>query len=102
MWCWKCPENIASWYLPNKLLLFYRAEAILSGVCLLKITETFPIYPFQGKIKNDRERFYRQYLGNPRDLPADPKSIGICVNIINGINLSFNFPSMSRNSDGVS
>ena len=97
-----------------KLPLINGSEATLSGVCLKKITNDFPVYPLQGKVKEDIEKYYQQTGGNPSDLPIVPKTVGGSVDIMIGIKylryhpkLKFQLPSgltiyesMFRNADG--
>ena len=97
-----------------KLPLINGSEATLPGVCLENITNDFPVYPLQGKVKKDIEKFYQQSEGNPNDLPVVPKSVGGSVDIMIGIKylryhpkLIFQLPSgltiyesMFRNADG--
>ena len=97
-----------------KLPLINGSEATLSGVCLENITNDFPVYPLQGKVKKDIEKFYQQPGGSPNDLPVVAKSVGGSVDIMIGIKylryhpkLIFQLPSdltiyesIFRNADG--
>ena len=49
--------------------------ATMSGVCLDKITTTFPTYPLQGQVLNDFLDAYKD-AGDIKVLPKIPKSVG--------------------------
>ena len=98
-----------------KLPLCSGSDAILSEVCLEKITESFPTYPLQGKVMQDIISSYKNTAGNPSDLPKVPVSVGGNIDFMIGIKylrhhpkLIYQLPSrlsiyesMFKNSDGT-
>ena len=98
-----------------RLPLCSGSDAILSGVCLEKITESFPTYPLQGKVMQDIISSYTNSGGNSCDLPKVPVSVGGNIDFMIGIKylrhhprLIYQLPSglsiyesMFRNSDGT-
>ena len=91
------------------------SDAILSGVCLEKTTESFPTYPLQGKVMQDIISSYKNWGGNSNDLPKVPVSVGGSINFVIGIKYLCHHPkliyqlpsglsiykSMFKNSDGT-
>ena len=71
------PFGIYSVNLP----LHNRRNALLSGVCLAKITDDFSQYPLRGRVENA----YLESGGNIEDLPKLPEMIGGKVDFIIGI-----------------
>ena len=65
---------------------------IMSGVCLEKVTNTFPMYPLQGVVKTDIEKAYKLNGGSPVDLPALPKFVGGDVDFLIGAKYLRYFP----------
>ena len=58
----------------------------LTGVCLDRITSSFPEYPIQGKVEDDIRAAFIKEGGNPDDLPRLPKySAGGEVDFMIGI-----------------
>ena len=51
-------------------------DAVLAGVCLDKITNTFPEYPLNGKISEDLFNAYKASGNDANQLPKLPSSIG--------------------------
>ena len=51
-----------------KLPLHSGSDAILSGVCLEKITESFPTHPLQGQVMQDIISSYKNSGANTSDL----------------------------------
>ena len=98
-----------------KLPLCSGSDAILSGVCLVKITESFPTYPLQGKVMQDITSSFKNTGGNPSDLPKVPVSVGGNIDFMIGIKYLRHHPkliyqllsglsiyeSMFKNSDGT-
>ena len=98
-----------------KLPVCSGSNAILSGVCLEKINESFPTYQFQGKVMQDIISSYKNTGGNPSDLPKVPVSVGRNIYFMIGIKylrhhpkLIYELPSglsiyesMFKNSDGT-
>ena len=60
-------------------------EARFTGVCLEKITETFPQYPIHGAVDQDIRTAYKIAGGSLQDLPTLPKSVGGDVDFMIGI-----------------
>ena len=60
-------------------------HATMTGVCLEKITTTFPIYPLHGKVQNEINIAYKASGGNIKLLPKLPKSVGGDVDFMIGI-----------------
>ena len=50
-------------------------KKMLSGICLDRITSTFPYYPLT-EVANDITKDYVSAGGNPENLPKLPKSVG--------------------------
>ena len=94
--------------------LFNGKSASLSGVCLDKITTTFPTYPLQGKVETDIHHAFKESGGDIRTLPKLQKSIGGDIDFMIGIKylryhpeMIFQLPSgltiyrsMFQNADG--
>ena len=59
-------------------------DAVLAGVCLDKITNTFPQYPLNGEIKKDIFSAFQLSGGNTDQLPKLPDSIGGDVDFMIG------------------
>ena len=59
-------------------------SAVLAGVCLDTITNTFPIYPIKGQLQDDIFKAYEENGGNIDSLPKLPDSIGGDVDIMIG------------------
>ena len=77
-----------------KLPLCSGSDAILSGVCLEKITESFPTYPLQGKVMQDIISSYKNTGGNPSDLPKVPVSVGGNIDFMIGIKYLRHHPKL--------
>ena len=56
-------------------------EAILAGVCMDQITNTFPLYPIHGNVKDD---LLKAYQGSVADFPELPKYVGGDIDIMIG------------------
>ena len=89
-------------------------EANLSGLCLNKVTGTFPVFPL-GRVESDIKEHYQQFGKNPTGkLPRLPDKVGGETDIMIGIKYLKYFPkeihklpdgltiyeAMFRNSDG--
>ena len=59
-------------------------DAVLAGVCLDKITNTFPQYPLNGKIQEDIFTEFESSGGDAEQLPKLPESIGGDVDFMIG------------------
>ena len=68
-------------------------EAVLTGACLDKITETFPSYPLQGEVEKDIRVAYNNNGGNVRKLPDLPASVGGDISFMFGILYNRYFPT---------
>ena len=68
-----------------KLPLHDAAEAHFTGVCLEKVTESFPQYPIHGAVDEDIRTAYKIAGGSVKDLPRLPKSVGGDVDFMIGI-----------------
>ena len=77
-----------------KLPLCSGSDAILSGVCLEKITESFPTYPLQGKVMQDIISSFKNSEGNPSDLPNVPVSVGGNIDFMIGIKYLRHHPKL--------
>ena len=60
-------------------------DAVLAGVCLDKITNTFPVYPIKGKIHEDLLNAFKMSGRNETELPKLPDSIGGDVDFLIGL-----------------
>ena len=77
-----------------KLFLCSGSDAILSGVWLEKIPESFPTYPLQGKLMQDIISSYKNTGDNPSDLPKVPVSVGGNIDFMIGINYLRHHPKL--------
>ena len=91
------------------------SDAVLSGVCLEKITESFPIYQLQGKVLEYIFPSFKKSGGNRNDLPRISVSVGGNINFMIRIKylrhhpkLIYQLPSgfsiyesMFKNTDGT-
>ena len=77
-----------------KLPLCSGSDAVLSDVCLEKITESFFIYPLQGKVIEDIFSSYKNSGGNPSDLPRVPVSVGGNIDFMIGIKYLCHHPKL--------
>ena len=59
-------------------------DAVLAGVCLDKITNTFPEYPLNGRISDDLLDAYKASGKDVNELPKLPNSVGGDVDIMIG------------------
>ena len=60
------------------------SEAVL-GIFWGKVTESFPLYPLQGKVKEGIVVSYKTSVGNPRKSPDVPVSVGGNIDFMIGI-----------------
>ena len=77
----KSPFEIYSVNLP----LHNGRNALLSGVCLAKITDNFPQYSLRGQVNNSIQNAYLESGENVEDLPKLPKMVGGKMYFIIGI-----------------
>ena len=77
-----------------KLPLSNGKDATLTGVCIDKITETFPFYPLSGKVENDIIKDFEEKVGNRSLLPRLPKEVGGNVDFMVGIKYFRYFPEL--------
>ena len=68
-----------------RLPLHNGKDAVFSGVCLDRITLTFPQYPLQGKIKDDIHRECNAVKFPIGNLPGFPESVGGDTHFMIGI-----------------
>ena len=68
-----------------KLPLSSGHKALFTGVCLERITTTFPVYPLQGRVLGDIRKAYQEAGGNICNLPNVPKVVGGDVDMMIGI-----------------
>ena len=86
-----------------KLPLSPKRNVIMSGVCLDKITETFPTYPLKGRIESDIRRAYSDNGGNVHHLPSLPQCVGGDTDLMIGIKYHRYFPvEVFRMDSGLS
>ena len=67
-----------------RLPLVNGKDAVMAGVCLDKITNTFPSYPLKGEIENDIKNAYAKNGGIQQNLPKLPECIGGDVDFMIG------------------
>ncbi len=67
-------------------------DAVLTGVSLDKITETFPMYPLQGQVEEDIRVAFHGDGGNVRKLPYLPASVGGDIAFMFGAQYNRYFP----------
>eukprot|EP00794_Sanderia_malayensis_P006911 gene6911-biopygen5645 len=60
-------------------------DAIMTGVCLDKLTHNFPMYQLHGDVINDIHNGFRQIAGDPRNLPSVPAQVGGSMDFMIGI-----------------
>ena len=68
-----------------KLLTFDGGNAMISGICLDRITTEFPIYPLKGDKEEDIHKSYRLKGLNVEDLPNLPLQVGGETGLMIGI-----------------
>ena len=68
-----------------RLPLHNGKNAVLSGVCLDKITSTFPQYPLHGQVIDDIHKAYKLSGGDTKNLPAVPRYVGGDVDFMIGV-----------------
>ena len=86
-----CKHGIYSVCLPLKNGL----EAVLSGLCLDKVTADFPIYPLD-QVMIDLEDMWKDEKGNPlnKSIPKIPNEVGGDTDILLGIKYVKYFPEL--------
>ena len=97
-----------------KLPLCSGSDAILPGICLEKLTESFPTYQLQGKVMQDIISSYKNSADNPSDLPKVPVSVRGNIDfmivikylhhhhkLIYQLPSGLSYESMFKNSDGT-
>ena len=67
-----------------RLPLHAGKNEVLSGVCLERITHTFPEYPLDGIVRTDIENACKLVGGDVSKLPSVPKVVGGDVDIMIG------------------
>ena len=67
-----------------RLPLLNGKDAVLAGVCLDRITNTFPVYPIHGEVKEDICNAYKERRNNEKDLPKLPDFVGGDIDIMVG------------------
>ena len=68
--------------------------AIMSGVCLDKVTAKFPTHPLNGKVREDIEEGYKIAGNNSDNLPKLPESVRGETDLIIGIKYLKYFPGV--------
>ena len=72
--------------------LRHGCNAVMTGPCLHRITETFPHYPLKGKVFNDLKDQYIKEGNDISFLPSVPTSVGGDVDFMVGIKYLRYFP----------
>ncbi|XP_066931129.1 uncharacterized protein [Clytia hemisphaerica] len=72
--------------------LSHGVNAMMTGPCMDRITETFPSYPLQGRVYEDIKTQYLKEGNKLQFLPSVPKSIGGDVDFMVGIRYQRYFP----------
>ena len=67
-----------------KLPLYNGKNAVLSGICLDKITSTFPIYHLKGDVEKDIQKVFQACARNVKDLPSLPSFVSGDVDFMVG------------------
>ena len=67
-----------------KLPLHNGKNAVLSGVCLDKITSTLPNYPLKGNVEKDIHNAFQLSGRDTKDLPTLPNYVGGDVDFMMG------------------
>ena len=57
------------------------SQATTTGVCIDKITSTFPTYPLHGWVINDIINAYQKTGGDVKILPTIAKSVGAEIDL---------------------
>lgn len=84
------PHGIYSVRLP----VIGKHDAIMTGVCLNKITQEFPYYPLNGKVETDIRDAFLKSGGNIKELPKLPEKVGGNVDFMLGIKYLRYFPEV--------
>ena len=69
-------------------------SAIMSGVCLDRVTSKFPTYPLNGRVQADIVESYKAAGYDPKNLPKLPESVGGETDLIIGIKYLKYFPEV--------
>ena len=77
-----------------KIPLVDKNDAIMTGICLDKITEEFPYYPLNGKVESDIKISYTKSGGDVRKLPRLPDKVGGNIHLMIGIKYLKYFPDV--------
>ena len=81
--------------------LYNEKDVNLSGICLDKITSTYPSYPIT-EVANDITKDYVSADGYPENLPKLPKSVGGNTDLMLGIQYLKYFPrEIHKMADGI-
>ena len=98
-----CQKSICEFGKFQITLPLYNGENInLSGICLDKITSTFPNYPL-GEVEKEIQQDYLLKGGDLEKLPKLPKSVGGETDIMLGIQYLRYFPTeIHKLSNGLS
>ncbi|XP_066917852.1 uncharacterized protein [Clytia hemisphaerica] len=67
-------------------------NALMTGPCLDRVTNTFPMYPLNGEVFNDIKTAFITNGGNASTLPTVPEKVGGDVDFIIGIKYLRHFP----------
>ena len=68
-----------------RLPLFDGRDAVVSGICLDRVTSEFPIYLLKGAVEEDIHKSYRLKGLNIEDLPSLPRRVGGETDLMTGI-----------------
>ena len=67
-------------------------DAVITGVCMDKITQTFPYYPLNGEVIKDIRNAYMSQGSNLDKLPSVPAQVGGDIDFMIGIKYLRHFP----------
>ena len=70
-----------------RLPLVNGKDAVMAGVCIDKITNTFPTYPIKGEIEDDIMNAFTKNGGIQQNLPKLPECVGGDVDFMIGPNI---------------
>ena len=74
-----------TWIYSVNIPLYDGSEAVMSGVCLDRLTTRFPNYPLRGDVEKDIHEAYRLSGNNIADLPRLPHQVGGETDLMIGI-----------------
>jgi len=74
------------------LPLRIEGNALMTGPCLDRVTNTFPTYPINGEVFHDIKNAFVKYGGDALTLPTVPEKVGGDVDFTIGIKYLRHFP----------